>query len=197
MKLDSMKKQLPRYIKKREKDFAKELNLYIENNTMDGNYIAEPDKIPLFELTENVFRPIVKVAGALTPAYSANELALCFDFYVECVSKLNELTTYAPKIEDFCRMVNISKKTFNNYQRNSSDENMRELCEKIQDYCTARAADGAFSGRLDRIYTIFHQKSSNNQRDNDPVQNNILIQNNTIMNDEMFKDLASKYSSDD
>ena len=195
MKLDSMKRQLPRYIKKRRKQFAVELSEYMDKNSFDGNYMQEPDKIPLFDLIENVFKPIIKVAGAYSPAYTADELALAFDFYVECVKKLNEISAYTPKIEDFCRMINISKSAFNRYQRNSSDENMRELCEKIQDYCVAKIADGALTGRLEKVYSIFHQKSSNNQRDNEPVQNNFLIQNNTIMSDEQFKELANKVNN--
>ena len=94
-------------------------------------------------------------------------------------------------------MVNISKSTFEKYQTTSSDENMREVCNKVQDYCVARTADSAFSSRDKAFVTfsIFHQKASNKQRDNDPVQNNTYIQNNTIMTDEMFRDMDSKYSS--
>ena len=190
-KLESMKKSLPRYIKKRQKQFALELQPYLNES-----FMPEPDKIPLLDITENVFKPIIKVAGAFSPTYSADEMALAFDFYVDCVKKLNKISAYTPKIEDFCRLINISKNAFGRYQRNSPDENMREMCDKIQDYCVARTADGAFTGRLDNKYAMFHQKASNNQRDNDPVQNNFLIQNNTIMSEEEFKELANKLSND-
>lgn len=197
-KLEQMKKGLKRYIKKRKKAFAEEWTKFKEENTMDGQLIPVIDKIPMNEIIEHTFAPLIKVAG-FSPSYSADELALAFDFYVQCSQELNKTSYYVPKIEDFCRMVNISKSTFEKYQTTSSDENMREVCNKVQDYCVARTADGAFSSKDKAIvtYSIFHQKASNKQRDNDPVQNNTFIQNNTIMSDEQFNDLSSKYQTND
>ena len=127
--------------------------------------------------------------------YSADEFALAFDFYKHCAEILNKDGVYAPKIEDFCGLINISRSTFNRYQTSSSDERLREVCNIIQDYCTARIADGVFSGNLEKIYGIFHQKSSNKQRDNDPVVAQNFIQNNTILTDEQYNELANKFLS--
>ena len=195
-KLEQMKKGLKRYINKRKKTFAEEWVKFKENNTMDGQLIPAIDKIPMNDIIEHTFAPLIKVAG-FSPAYSADELALAFDFYVECSKTLNDTGYYIAKIEDFCRMINISKATFEKYQTSSSDENMREVCNKINDYCSARLADTAFASKDKAIvtYSIFHQKASNKMRDNDPVQNNTYIQNNTIMTDEMFRDMDSKYSN--
>lgn len=187
MKLQEMKARLPRYINKRKREFAQEFQEYMEFNSFDGQFVPEERKIPMFKIIQHTFRPLIKVAGA-SPMYSADEISVAFDFYVECVEKLNDTSTYIPKIEDFCRMINISRQTFDHYQNASNDENMRNMCNKIQDYCVARLADGVFSGQSEKIYAIFHQKSSNKQRDNDPVQNNILVQNNTIMSEDQFRD---------
>lgn len=195
-KLEQMKKGLKRYINKRRKSFAEEWLQFKADNTMDGQMIPVTDRVPMSEIIEHTFAPLIKVAG-FSPAYSADEMALAFDFYVQCSQELNKTSSYIPKIEDFCRLINISKSTFEKYQTSSSDENMREVCNKIQDYCVARTADSAFASKDKAIvtYSIFHQKASNKQRDNDPVQNNTYIQNNTIMTDEMFKELDSKYSN--
>lgn len=195
-KLEQMKKGLKRYINKRKKSFAEEWMKFKQENTMDGQMMPAIDRVPMSEIIEHTFSPLIKVAG-FSPAYSADEIALAFDFYVQCSQELNKTSCYIPKIEDFCRMVNISKSTFEKYQTSSSDENMREVCNKVQDYCVARTADSAFSSKDKAFVTfsIFHQKASNKQRDNDPVQNNTYIQNNTIMTDEMFKDMDSKYSN--
>lgn len=195
-KLEQMKKGLKRYINKRKKSFADEWIKFQEDNTMDGNLMPVIDRVPMSEIIEHTFAPLIKVAG-YSPAYSADEIALAFDFYVKCSQELNKTAYYIPKIEDFCRMINISKSTFEKYQTSSSDENMREVCNKVQDYCVARTADSAFASKDKALvtYSIFHQKASNKQRDNDPVQNNTYIQNNTIMTDEMFKELDSKYSN--
>ena len=200
MKLQEMKAKLPRYINKRKKEFIKEFQEYKDKNTFEGEFFPEERRIPMFKVIQHTFRPLIKIAGA-SPAYSADELAVAFDFYADCVESLNDTAPYIPKIEDFCRMLNISRKTFDRYQNSTSDENMRAVCDKIQDYCVARLADGALSGQIDRIYSMFHQKSSNKQRDNDPVQNNTYIQNNTIMNDDQYKEyyleMAKKFNGQD
>lgn len=195
-KLATMKRNLPRYINKRKREFAKEWIKFKEENTMDGQLIPSVEKNPLDEIVEHTFAPLIKCAGR-SPSYSADELSIAFDFYVQCANELKNTSHYLVKIEDFCRMVNISRSKFDYYQKSSSDENMREVCNKIQDYCTARATDDAIFIRDKSVtpYLIFHQKSSNKQKDNEPIQNNTYIQNNTIMTDEMFKDMDSKYSS--
>lgn len=195
-KLDSMKKGFKRYLNKRKKDFAIEYQQFVENNTMDGNLIPVIDKVPMALIIEHTFAPLIRVAG-VSPTYSADEMAIGFEFYVKCSQSLNELSYYIPKIEDFCRLMNISRNTFDRWQSTSADENMREVCNKIQDYCVARTTDSAFSSKDKAVvtYSIFHQKSSNKQQDNVPIQNNTYIQNNTIMSNEDFNELASKYSS--
>lgn len=192
--LQIMKKDLPRFIRRRKKSFAEEFNNYIEENCVDGNLMPDGVKIPMFEVIQHTFSPLIKVAGS-SPTYSADELALAFEFYKHCAEKLNKTGAYAPKIEDFCSLINISRRTFEDYQTSSSDTRTRDICDKIQDYCVARIADGAFCGVYDKVYSMFHQKSSNKQRDNDPVVNNTYVQNNTIMSDEQFNDLYTKYTS--
>ena len=192
-KLSEMKEKLPKYIKKRKKQFLKEFADYKDKNTIDGNFIPEDNKIPMYNIIQNTFSPLISY-GSISPSYNADEMWLAFEFYRECAKKLNETTIYVAKIEDFCSLINISKNTFDKYQTSSNDENMRDVCDKIQNYCVARTADGAFVGYLDKVYSIFHQKSSNKQRDNEPIQNNILVQNNTIMSEDQFKELASKLS---
>lgn len=195
-KLEEMKKELPKYIKKRKKGFVDEFQKYMELNSVDGVLVPDEDKIPMYDLIQYAFSPLAKGYGSI-PKYSADELAVAFKFYKECADKLNKTCAYPPKIEDFCSLIDISRNTFDKYQNESKDERTREICNKIQDYCTARVADGAFHGKFEKVYSIFHQKSSNNQRDNEPVVNNTYVQNNTVMSDEQYKDLFNKYISND
>lgn len=194
-KLEEMKADLPKYIKTRKRKFAKEWKEFQDEHTEDGQLLPTIDKVPMSEIIEHTFAPLVKVAG-ISPAWSADEMWLAFEYYSQCSIELNKTGYYLPKIEDFCRLINISRKAFDRYQTSSQDENMREVCNKIMDYCTARTADEAFISKDKAMvqYSIFHQKSSNKQRDNDPIQNNTYIQNNTIMSDEMFRELDDKYS---
>lgn len=195
--LEDMKKDLDKYIKKRKKKFSKEYRDFVENNTFEGEMTPIRDRVAMNELIQNAFSPLIKVAG-ISPAYSADEMSLAFDFYIECSSKLNQTAFYVPKVEDFCRLINISKGTFERYRTSSADENMREICNKITNWCSARLADIAIYSKDKAIttYAIFHQKASNNLRDNDPVQNNTFIQNNNIMTDEQFSALANKFNND-
>ena len=192
-KLEKMKKQLPKYLTKRSREFAEEYNRHIER-IESGEYFEDPSKIPLYELTEHTFKPLIKVAG-ITPLYSADELALALDFYKDCCLKLNKNSLYIPKIEDYCRLLGISKNKFKEMKNTSSDENVREVCNQVEDYCVAILADASLSEKVEKVYAIFHQKSSNGQRDNDPVQNNTFVANNTILSDSQFQDLARRYQN--
>lgn len=186
-KLNKMKENFPKYLNKRAKEFANELTVYL-----DEHPVPEEDKVPLFDIIQHAFKPLVKASG-YTPLYGASEMAIAFEYYVNCTEKLNENGTYVPKIEDFCRLLGISRQRFDDYMNTSSDENMREVCKQVNDYCVGRLADAALAGRVEKTYAIFHQKSSNKQRDNEPIQFNTFTQNNTILTNEEYNELARKY----
>lgn len=191
--LDEMSKNLPAYIDKRREEFATQLEKHIEENSAAGTYMPDGSKLPFFEITEHIFKPIIKVAG-FSPTYSADEIAIAFDFYMQCTEELNKYDMYIPQKHDFCRMMNISTDMFNNYMTTSNDEQMRETCKKIEDYCSSFVDKAALAGRFGKsIYPVFYQKSVNSRRDNDPIQNNTFVQNNNIVTDKEINDLMSKY----
>ena len=193
VKIDEMAEKFPKYLQKRADKFAKEYMEYIEEHSQSGSFIADDDgKIPFFELTQHAFKPIIKVAGA-TPAYSADQMSIALDYYMDCTEKMNQYGIYIPKVEDFCRMLNISTKKFKEYKESSNDPNMREVCYLIEDYCTAITADAAMSAQIEGKYAMFHQRSSNYRRDNDPIQNNTFIQNNGVLSDSQLNDLMKRY----
>lgn len=194
-KIEEMKRNLPKYIRKRKKQFISEFQEYMEeNSTADGVMFTDENIIPMSKLIMHTFNPLIKVAG-ITPSYSADQISVAFDYYKYICETLLEKNIYIPKVEDFCALINISTATFERYKTSSNDENMREICTQIQDFCVARVTDGAMTGKVEGKYAVFHQKSSNKQSDSPPIQNNTFIQNNTIMTDEQFNDLASKYLS--
>lgn len=195
--LDEMSKNFPKYLQERANQFAKELEEYIERNSMSGSFVPEDaSRIPYFELTQHTFKPIIKVAG-ISPLYSADQMAIAFDFFMQCTEKMNEYAIYIPKLSDFCRMLNISTQKFKEYKDSTSNEHMREVCFMIEDYCASVVDDSALSGRIDKIYAMFHQKSSNSRRDNDPVVNNTFVQNNNIVTDSQLNDWEKKFITQD
>lgn len=193
-KLDEMVKNFPKFLNKRTKAFSKELQTYIESSPVneEGLIEFEKNKIPFFEITQHAFKPLVKASG-FTPLYGASEMSVAYDYYMYCTEELNKYATYIPKLEDFCRLMGISTDKFNDYMTSSSDENMREVCKQILNYCTAVLADAGLTQRVDKIYAIFHQKSSNKQRDNEPIQFNNFTQNNTVLTPDEYNELAKRY----
>lgn len=190
-KIEKMSRQLPKFLEKRAKQFAEEYNEFLDTEMID-----DPTRLPLAQITEHTFQPLIKVAG-ITPLYSADQLALAYDFYRDCSLKLNQTGLYIPKKQDYCRLLGISTDRFEEMKNTSSDENVREVCKQVEDYCVAILADAALNERVEKVYAMFHQKSSNKQRDNDPVQNNTFIANQTILSESQFNDLARKYQSED
>lgn len=192
-KLDDMLQRFPEYLEGRAIQFSRELADYVKKNGISGEVMPEEmTKIPLIELTQHTFQPVIKVAG-VSPKYSADQLAIAFDFYAQCTLKINQKYIYIPKIADFCRMLNISTHKFKEYKETSTNEEIREVCYMIEDFCSSIVDDAAFHGRIERTYAIFHQKFSNSKRDNDPISNNTFIQYNNIMSEKEINDLMKKY----
>ena len=195
-KIEKMKKQLPKYLTARAKQFAEEFDKYVQKNSMAGEFMPEDGaKIPLLELSNHTFKPIIKVAGVI-PQYSADELALGYDFFVDCTEKLNKTVAYIPTVEDFCRLMNMSTSKFKEYKTASTDESVREICTQVEDYCYAVSIRAGFSGLAEKTLTIFHNKASNSRRDNDPIQNNTFVQSNTVLNESEFNELARKFRTE-
>lgn len=191
--LNKMIEHFPDYLDERKTEFAKDLQQYIEINSQSGSFIPDDEtKLPFYEIKKHIFKPIIRKAG-VCPMYSADHMAVAFDYLVECTDKLNKYGAFVPKLSDFCRMLNISTRRFKEYKNTSNDENMREICQKIDDYCSGIVDDAALSDRIDSKYSIFYQKSVHDRRDNDPVNNNILIQRNNIMSDKEIDELMKKF----
>lgn len=194
--LDEMLSKFPEYIDKKAKDFAKQLNSYLEKHSEAGSYLPEDGtRIPMLELTQHAFKPVIK-SLSVSPQYGPEQIAVAFEYFAQCTLKMNDYNIYVPKIADFCRMLGISTNKFKSYKETSSSEEMREICYMIEDFCSSIVDDAAFNGRIEKTYAIFHQKFSNARRDNDPVVNNNFVQNNNIMSDKEMSDLMKKYLND-
>lgn len=193
MQLDKMKNGFPRYLKKRKKEFVEAYDKYVRDHSSDdGFFIPDEYQLPFFTVSEHAFKPIIKIAGS-SPTYSADEMAIGFDYFRYCIEKINEKTVYPPITEDFCRLMNISKDTFNSYKNNSSDERMCEVCKMIQDYCYSTSVRASLNGKAEKLTTMYMNKVSNDKRDNTPVNNNTFIQNATIMSDSELDALQNKF----
>ena len=69
--------------------------------------------------------------GNVEPIYNSEQLASVYDLYCEMIEKINmEVMLFQPTISHFAKFAGISLNNFNEL-RNSVDENMRVLMERI------------------------------------------------------------------
>ena len=69
--------------------------------------------------------------GNVEPVYNSEQLASVYDLYCEMIEKINmEVMTFQPTISHFAKFAGISLNNFNEL-KNSPDENMRVLMERI------------------------------------------------------------------
>ncbi len=199
-KLDEMMKDFPKYLNERANDFTKELKEYIENKSMSGVYVPEDiSKMPFLELSQHTFKPIIKTAG-VAPLYSPEQMAVALDFYAMCIEEMNKYEVFPPQLQQFCRMLNISTNKFKEYKERSNNEQMKEICCMIDDYCTSTIDLIALTNRFDKStvpYAIYYTKAVHGRRDNDPVVNNTFVQSNNIVSESQLRDWEKKFMTAD
>lgn len=191
---DKQRENLPKFIKKRQKEFVKLLEDY-KIATIEGDQIdINGTSMNVLELTDRCFDPILYDISP-SKKYSADQLTIIFDYYRNCCRELNKTTTYVPNKEDFCRLLGVSTDYFERLKYSNIIE-MREVVARIKDWISSHISQGAFQEKIEKNYSIFYQKASLGRRDNDPIQVNNFTQNNTIVPEEQFKELLSKYSNE-
>lgn len=67
------------------------------------------------------------------PEYSAQELAIVFEYYQECIEKINEIRKFPPTRQNFCSFAGIVSSTYDNYLT-TSDANKKLVMQRIEDY---------------------------------------------------------------
>ena len=188
--LEKKKEQLPRYIRKRKREFIKELEVYkIAQEQEDGQIQILNTKIPLYELSENCFAPVLKGIG-LAPTYSPQEMDLMFDYFKDCIKELNKVTVFPPLKEQFCQLCGFSTEQFANYKNSSSPE-MREIMLKVEDYICNYMHIGGLTGKLEKLNSIFVPKTLGRKEASDTQQ---VTNNNTlVLSDSEFIELLNQF----
>ena len=116
------KKDLPKYIKKRKKQFLRELEAYNISHPVNDDEIQILNKtLPLVELTDKCFEPFIKNFGT-APQYSASELSLIFDYFKDVIKEMNKEQIFPPTKEQFCQLCGFSTSKFTEYKNGSSPE---------------------------------------------------------------------------
>lgn len=88
--------------------------------------------------------------------YTAEELAIAFQFYKEMIAKINEKVSFPPNKLTFCQLLGISSTTYNNYKE---DPEKAEIMQIIDDYILGNILTSAQVGQLEKITSIFTAKA--------------------------------------
>lgn len=192
--LNQKKEQLPRYIKKRKKEFIKELEIYGIAKTEQDDVVRIMDKtIPLLELSDLCFKPFIKGIG-LAPQYSAQELDLIFDYFKDCIKEMNKHELFPPLKEQFCQLCGFSTEQFATLKSSSSPE-IREVLLKVEDYICNFIHIGGLTGKIEKLNSIFIPKTLGRKEAGEqaPVTNN----NTLVVTPKEFAEMLNKYKPED
>ena len=129
-------------IEKKKNELIAEINNYAQNEMLikydeEGNVKSKSLNIVGNCMSEYVINRLfftsISPLTSKEPKYSAEELAIIFDFYEEMVAKINtEICRLTPSKSHFCRFAGITTATYNGYKQ-SLDPDMQVVIQKIED----------------------------------------------------------------
>jgi len=188
--IEKKKEELPKYIKKRKREFVKELAKYqIMQPEDDENAIIMNKTIPMLELTDLCFTPFVKVAGQVLN-YSASEFMIIFDYFKECIKEMNKIEIIPPTKEQFCQLCGFSTARFNDLKSNGVKE-VREVLEQVNDWICNYLSIGGLTRKISEVSSIYQQKVLGRKEATDVQQSSQT--NNLVISNSDFMELCNKY----
>lgn len=117
--------------------------------------------------------------------YTAQELSIGFDLYLDMINKINEIKPFPPTIESFCNFMGIGKTTYDNYL---VDADRKDVMNYIQSYLLGVLATGGLTGELREISSIYLQKSMGKTEQTQPI----IVEHKKLTNiEEIQEKLAS------
>lgn len=153
---------LEQVVEQKKKSIVNKLNEFQEKyiQTNIDKYGNETKVVNPY-LVSTYFFKSVNPLSSKTPMYSAEKLSIVWDLYMFLVEQVNmNITTFQPNLTHFARFAGISLATLNRY-KNSGDEDLMNLCDKIYDECFDSNMSLAQTGRLNEKSTITRMKIEN------------------------------------
>jgi hypothetical protein len=182
------------FFEEREKEIAETIAKYgnLQNEDLENGIMSKKDYA--LQLTERLMNPLYSKYGSSIPKHTALSLQLTNEFYWEkVVLPLTETSDFIPNIYDYFSLLGISKKTFDNYQQNST-EDMRETCEMILDKFIGYYQRKGMKKECDTIMAMFTLKTTFRQRENDAPQ--VVVANINTTAQERIDKYARQYGFD-
>lgn len=196
---DNMKKSMDERIEKQDKDikelrkleteliekeYKEGLKDHLEQQLFDLRYkITHMDKETHLALVE-IDRIIRGKTLVGTNLYSAEELAILFDYYREFISEINKVTRYVPSKKNFCAFAKMSSRTYDSYLINGDSQRI-DVMQMIDDYITDISLTLAQNREIDNVTTIYRSKAEHGMVE---ATAPIVIRHETDVNIEEIKE---------
>lgn len=185
-------------LKERTASKIREIKEYAEKNQKitRRNKEGEPleygvDLKPV--VVSNMFFKTVVPLGSKEPMYSAEQLSVAFDYFMELITGVNTyIGNFPPTLTLFCKFIGVRLTTLRSY-KNSTDYDLRVITEKIYDQIGDENLTMSQMGVTRERSTLFRLKAENEIVEK--VQPNVNISYKATISKEDLEDKLDKYKA--
>lgn len=89
-------------------------------------------------------------------SYTAQEIAIAFNIYLDMINKINKITKFPPTIHSFTTMLGVTAETFNNWLANPDK---REIANYIRSYFIGTINTATLIKQVETIAGIYTTKT--------------------------------------
>lgn len=150
------------FSKKSEENHAKMINYnskHLKNVYFKGEIIDDYIEVNPIIITNTFFKPIVPLDSK--PNYNSYQLGKIYEYYQELITEINDVIGAFPSsLTLFCRFIGMTLQDFKEL-RDSEDESMRNVVQKIIDDVDEANLSMAQTGTAKERTTLFKLKAQN------------------------------------
>ena len=160
--VESVLGDLDKAVEDKRKEIEDKLIKYAEDNKIkkydkDGKPYEVPNTNPI--VIQKYFFQSINPLVNVEPKYSAEKLGIIWQLYEDMIGFINaKIGTLVPNLSSFCSFAGIRLSTFKQYKQ-SVDEDMRVVVEKIEDGCFDSNLTLAQMGYIKERSTVYRMKS--------------------------------------
>lgn len=99
---------------------------------------------------------LLEVATGGYISYTAQEIKIAFNLYLQMINRINEIKSFPPTIESFTSFIGISRNTYNNWL---VDPDKKDVMDYIHSYLLGVLATSTLTGEIKEISGIYLQKT--------------------------------------
>ena len=153
---------LEKAVEEKRKEIEDKLIKFFDENkskkyNKDGVAYDVPNTNPI--VIQKYFFQSINPLVNVEPKYSAEKLGIVWQLYEEMVGKISaKIGVIVPSLSNFCNFAGIRLSTFKQYKQ-SVDEDMRIVVEKIEDGCFDSNLTLAQLGYIKERSTVYRMKS--------------------------------------